>query len=219
MAISDPGMRFSFDFDDLRRAPPTSEFSLVRPRLESLPAGAAATARHARPRWLPSVLPVFRACEPLRVSVLGAEAPVWASRLRSSLAGLLASAGGRADLQVAEWHDGFAVGATGFDRVPVVPHAVVVGAELDPTSMRAAALLMLSLEQEGCFLVVQGDEPAPDRPIALDATRVVRFPVLGRSELAALARGVPPGLTNGPFGRACLGLARTIVARYRQLER
>lgn len=216
MAISDPGIRFNFDFADLRRAPPG--LWLLRPQLEPLPAGAAALTQAARPRWLPPLLPIFRACEPLRVSVLGAEAPVWAGRLRSSLAALFACAGGRAGLQVLEWHDGFAIGAPGFDRVPATPHAVVVGAECDTASVSAAARLMLSIERERCFLVVHGDEPALDRAIGLDATQIVRFPALGQSNLAALARGVLPSLTNGSFGRACFGLAQAIAVRYRQLE-
>jgi hypothetical protein len=216
VAISDPGIRFNFDFADLRRAPPA--LRLLPPQLEPLPSGAAALTQAARPRWLPPLLPVFRACEPLRVSVLSAEAPVWAWRLRSSLAALFACAGGRAGLQVLEWHDGFAIGAPGFDRVPASPHTVVVGAECDPASVSAAARLMLSIERERCFLVVHGDVAALDRAIGLDATRIVRFPVLGRSELAAFARGVLPGLRNGSFGRACLGLAQAIAARYRQLE-
>lgn len=219
MAISDPGIRFSFDFGDLRRASPTPEPALLPPLLDPLPAGAAATTPAGRPRWLPPLLPVFRTREPLRVSVLGAEAPVWAWRLRSSLAALFASAGGRAGLQVSEWHDGFAIGAPGFDLVPALPHAVVLAAEFDPASVSAASRLMLSLERERCFLVVHGDELGLDRSIGLEAHHVIHVPVLGRAELAALARGVPSGLSDGPFGRACFGLARAIVAGYRQLER
>jgi hypothetical protein len=219
MAISDPGIRFSFDFGDLRRASPTPEPALLPPPLDPLPAGAAATTPAGRPRWLPPLLPVFRTREPLRVSVLGAEAPVWAWRLRSSLAALFASAGGRAGLQVLEWHDGFAIGAPGFDLVPALPHAVVLAAEFDPASVRAASRLLLSLERERCFLVVHGDELGLDRSIGLDAHQVIHVPIRGRAELAELARGVPPGLSDGPFGRACFGLARAIVAGYRQLER
>jgi hypothetical protein len=193
--------------------------ALLPPQLDPLPAGATAVTPVGRPRWLPPLLPVFRTPEPLRISVLGANAPVWAWRLRSSLAALFASAGGRAGLQVLEWHDGFAIGAPGFDLVPALPHAFVLAAEFDPASVSAASRLMLSLERERCFLVVQGDELGLDRATGLEAHRVIHFPVLGRAELAELARGAPPGLSGGAFGRACFGLARAIVAGYTQLER
>lgn len=162
---------------------------------------------------------MFRSREPLRIAVLGAEAPVWAWRLRSSLASLFASAGGPAGLQVSEWHEGFAIGAPGFDLVPALPHAVVLAAELDPASVRAASRLVLSLERERCFLVVPGDELGLDRATGLEAHQVIHFPVLDRAELEALARGVPPGLSGGAFARACFGLARAFVVGYRQLER
>jgi hypothetical protein len=139
--------------------------------------------------------------------------------LRCALAALFASAGGGAALQVSEWHDGFAIGAPDFDRVPSMSQAVVLGAECDPASLGAAAGLMLSLERERCFLAVHGDVAALDRSVDRGATPAIRFPALGRSELEAIARGVPLGLTKGPFGQACLGLAQAIVARYRQLER
>lgn len=217
MAMSEPGSRFTFDFAELRRASP-SELGLLPPQLEGLPTGAARITRHARPEWLPPLLPVFSTSEPLRVSVLSAEASVWARRLRSTLAALFASAGGPAGLQVLEWQEGFAVGAPGFDRVPVVPHAVVLAAECDPISVSAAAQLMGSLETERCLVVVHGDAPALDRSIGLVATDVVRFPLIGESELAALTLGAPFVLKNGRYGRACFGLARAIVARYRQQE-
>ena len=217
MAINDPSLKFTFDFAQLRRAPPP-ELRLLPARLEPLPAGAAAITPVARPRWLPPLLPVFRTCEPLRVSVLSAEAPVWAWRLRSSLAALFASAGTHASAHVSEWPDGFAVGTPGFEQVPATPHAVVIAAECDGTSMRAAAQLMSLLERERCLVAVHGDEPALDRSIGLDARSAVRFPLVGRSELAALGRGLSPGLTNSPFARACFGLARTIVGRYRDMQ-
>lgn len=193
--------------------------ALLPPQLDPLPAGATAVTPVGRPRWLPPLLPVFRTPEPLRISVLGANAPAWAWRLRSSLAALFASAGGRAGLQVLEWHDGFAIGAPGFDLVPALPHAFVLAAEFDPASVSAASRLILSLERERCFLVVQGDELGLDRATGLDPHRVIHFPIRGRAELAALARGAPPGLSGGAFGRACFGLARAIVVGYTQLER
>jgi hypothetical protein len=215
MAITDPGFRFTFNFGDLRGAAPSPELSLVPPHLEPMRAGAVVITPAGRPRWLPALLPVFRTSEPLFVSVLGAEAPVWAWRLRSSLAALFASAGGRARLQVSEWHDGFAVGAPGFDRVPALPHVIVLAAESHPASFRAASRLVLCLERERCILVLRGGESALDGSIGLEARQVIRFPVLGSS---ALACRVPPDLKAGPFGRACFGLARAIVARYRELE-
>ena len=151
----------------------------------------------------------------------GAEAPVWAWRLRSSLAALFASAGARAGLRVLEWHDGLAVCSGGDpDQAASVPPAVVVAAECDPASLVCAARLISSYERERCFVAVQvGRGPALDHWIGPDAPQVLRFPVMGTSELAALARGVPPSLTCEPFGRACLRLAQAIVARYRRIER
>ena len=78
---------------------------------------------------------------------------------------------------------------------------------------------MLSLERERCFLVVPGDELGLDCATGLEAHQVIHFPVLDRAELEAPACGVPPGLSGGAFARACFGLARAIVAGYRQLER
>jgi hypothetical protein len=217
MAIYEPVNRFTFDFADLRRAPPP-ELRVLPPQLEPLPAGAGAVTQHARPKWLPPLLPVFRTSEPLRVSVLGAEAPVWARRIRSSLGALFASAGGPACLQVLEWQGGFSIGGPGVDRVPVLPHAIVLAAECDSISLGAAAQFMARLERERCIVVVHGNEPVLDGLIGIEATQLVRFPLIGPSELAALAHGGIPGLTDRPFGRACFGLARAIVGRYQQLE-
>ncbi len=211
-------MRFSFDFGDLRRGPP--ELELVPPTLEPPPAYASAIPPASRPRWLPPLLPVFHAREPLRVTVAGADAPAWAWRLRSSLAALFASAGARAGLSVREWHDGFAVGAGDLDQAASVPPAVVVAAECDPASLSCASRITSSYESERCFVAVHGaGGPALDRWIGPDTPRVLRFPAVGKPELAAFGRGVPPSLTCERFGRACLGLGQAIVARYRRLER
>lgn len=150
--------------------------------------------------------------------MLSAETPVWAGRLRSSLAALFASAGGHAYLRVSEWPDGFVVGVPGFEQMPSRPHAVMLAAECDPASLGRAAELMLSLDRERSFLAVHGGAPGSQLSPELDARHVVRFALVGGAELASLARGTPPSLKNGPFARTCLGLAQALAAHYRETD-
>jgi hypothetical protein len=222
MAIPDPVVRFRFDFDDLKRAP-VPDLRVLAPELEPTPASAALVLTPRRPRWLPTLLPAFRSCEPLRVAVLDAHATAWAARLRTSLAALFSSAGAQAGLCVWEWQMGFAVGAPGFDRVPPKPHAVVVAAECDAMSIEAAVQLIGSADGGLCFLALHGDEPRLDRRIGIGAAlagraHVMRFPLLRAADLSGLARGQTPALSKGAFGRACLVLAQALVAHYRESE-
>ena len=216
MAAPDPVLRFRFDFADLKAAPPP--LRVVAPTVEPLPPGALPVRSAPRPRWLPALLPVVRACESLRVAVVSAGAEVWTDRIRHALAVLFATASGGSNLAVCEWHHGFAVGPPGMQRIPVVPHAVVVAAELDVSSIGRAIQLGRTLDARRALLALHGDARSLEPKLGLDAARsaapVIRMPALGAADVAALAAGE----LRADFGRSCLGLAREIVARYREVE-
>src|SRR2546430_9256240 len=86
MAVEPIG-KFSFSFADL--APPA-----VAPRLQVLEAAPAEAPPKAagiveaapRPRWLPRLLPVFRAAEPMRIDIALEAAPALAAPLLGALA-------------------------------------------------------------------------------------------------------------------------------------
>jgi hypothetical protein len=216
MAARDPVLRFRFDFADLKTAP--AVLRVVAPTVEPLPPGTVAVTPGQRPHWLPALLPVFRAGEPLRIGVLGAGAEVWTTRLRRALSVLFAAAGSGSNLAVCEWPEGLAVGPPGIKRVPVEPHAVVVAAELDAASIGAALQLGRTLEIRRALLALHGEAPALERQLGLDAGRsaapIVRLPALRPADIGALHAGE----LRPDFGRACLSLAREIVARYLEVE-
>jgi len=215
MAARDPVIRFRFDFADLKRPGPVG-LRLLAPALDLLPAGGQPVAAVSRPGWLPRLLPAIRTCEPLRVAVLGAEAPVWATRVCRSLACLFKSAGAEGNLSVFEWPGGFVVGTPGSRRMPLEPHAVLVAAELDMESIAAAVQIGRTLDARRAFLTLHGESPALEARLGLNAAGskapVHRLPTLETADIAALQAGQ----LRRDFGRACLGLAGAILTRYRE---
>src|SRR5947207_97417 len=153
MAVQPLG-KFKFNFADL--APQ------VEPRLLQIldsaptepPPQAAPLPAPARPRWLSRLLPIFSAAAPMRVQVAGEASPPFAARLRRGLAAIYAAAGAEAGVRVLVWADGFAVGGHALDRLPSVPHALVVAAELEPGSLAAAALRLRALPAERRWLAL-----------------------------------------------------------------
>src|SRR5437763_5611998 len=196
MAVQPIG-KFSFSFADL--APPA-----LPPRLQVLeaapaeaPPGAAGIVEPApRPRWLPRLLPVFRAAEPMRIDVAGEAAPPFAARLLRALAALYAAAGADSGVRVVAWDDGLGVGGHALDRLPQGPHALAVVAELEPRSLVAAAHRLREAAPDRGWLILHGDLPRLDSALGvaeaasgLSPGRLVRLPLLGRAELSAIRRG------------------------------
>jgi|SRR6266536_2188575 len=224
MAVQPVG-KFSFNFADLAVRP--------EPRLQVLdvagvdaPPAAAAVAPLPRPRWLPRLLPVFRAGEPMRIDVAADPAPAFGARLLRGLAALYAAAGAEAGVRAVAWEDGLGVGGHALDRLPSGPHAVAVPAELEPRSLAAAACRLRELPPGRAWLVLHGDLPrldavlgVPEAAARLEPGRLVRLPLLGRSELSALCRGVEPAMAGRRSGRRLLGLAAALTRAYLELAR
>ena len=222
MAVEPLG-KFTFSFADLAVRP--------EPRLQVLdlsrgdaPPAAAAVAPMPRPRWLPRLLPVFRAGEPMRIDFATAAAPVFGARLRRGLAALFAAAGADAGIRAVAWADGLGVGGHALDRLPPGPHAIAVAAELEPCSLAAAARQLRELPAGRAWLVLHGDLPrldpvlgVPELTARLEPEHVVRLPLMGRRELSAQARDVEPGMAGRRGGRRLLGLAAALTRAYLEL--
>ncbi len=221
MAIETVPRSFSFRFSDLDGVHEAADLRVVEPDAGPAPGEALLVEPPARPRWLPRLLPVFRSSDPLRVNVRSAAAPAFGARLLASLAGLFASAGDAAGLRVGTWEGGFAVAGHAMHRLDAAAHAEIVVAELEPASVAAAASALADLPQEKRWLVLHGDLPALDSVLGLDAAlarvapdRQARLPLVEGGDLAAAARGLPPGLGRRRIGLAHLDLARRLVSAY-----
>lgn len=216
----DPARRFRFQFADLA-AIPEPQLTVLQAGATAAPGGAAMVAPLQRPRWLPLLLPVFRARDPLRVRVVGRASPAFAARLVSTLATIFASAGAEVGVQAIAWEHGFAVGAHGLDALPAGEHAIAVLAELEAGSVAEAARTLRSVDAGRAWLVLDGDVPALDGALGLRRAagwlppgRVVRLPLLGPGDLAGLRRGVPPGMARAATGRAYLAFAAALARSY-----
>lgn len=220
VAAPDPVARFRFDLEELKR-PLEHELHVIA-STHHLPDGAAEVFHPPRPQWLPPLLPVFAARRPLWVAAVAAGAPTWRARLLVALATLIAMASEPCAVRVLLWADGFAAGPPGFCRLPPDPAALVIAAECERTSIALAAGIAMASEFSSPYLALHGDIAALDLCIGLDEdlhrrVDLVRFPMLGPRDVGTLA-GRPPRLVRGRFSRTCLGLAGSVVRRYRESE-
>jgi hypothetical protein len=220
MAVGVEASRFNFSLAELAAAeePRLRVVEAASAASLALPLGGERLPAPARPRWMPRLLPVFAARDPLCVQVLASGSPAFAARLAASLAGIFAAAGREAGVRVACWESSFAVSAHELDRLPVHPSAMVAVAELEPGSVRAASEALRALPADRAWLVVDGEVPGLDALLGLDgvasrlaAGRVVRLPLLGKGELGALGRGVQPGMARAGTGRRYLELAAALA--------
>jgi len=217
--------KFNFSFADLASPP-------AAPRLQVLDAAPAEAPPEAaglvepppRPRWLPRLLPVFRAAEPMRIDVAGEAAPAFAARLRRGLAAIYAAAGAGCGVRVLAWDDGLGVGGHALDRLPSGPHALAVAAELEPGSLAAAARRLGEAPPGRGWLILHGDLPrldaalgVPNAATGLAPERLVRLPLFGQAELSAIRRGVEPGMARRCVGRPLLDLAAALARAYLEL--
>lgn len=221
MAIETVPRGFSFRFSDL--LPETPELSVVEHDRGPEPGEVDLMAAAQRPRWLPRLLPVFRAGDPLRVAIRGAAAPAFAARVCESLARLYAMAGAESGVRVGGWPQGggFGVGGHGPARMTGEAHAQLVVAELERASVSAAVAELETVPPRSRWLVLHGDlrplEPllGVDRALAgLYPERVYRLPLFERDDLAAAVRGSAPGLGRKRTGLAFLRLAACLVRAY-----
>lgn len=213
--------RFTFTFAELSPVPADRVLRVLPAPSLALPGGADLVAAEPRPRWMPRLLPVFRSREPMRIDVLSGAAPPFAARLRSALCAIYASAGAQAGLSVVAWAGGLGVGGPAIDGLPEAAHAVVVAAALERGSVAAAAELLRGLPADRAWLALEGDVPAADAALGVDALRsrleegrVVRVPLLGRRELAALGLGREPALVRRGTGLGYLALAAGCARAY-----
>src|SRR5690349_23990560 len=166
MAVQPLGT-FKFSFADLALEVEPRRLLVLDPAPAEAPPQAAILPAPVRPRWLPRLLPIFSAAEPLRVEVAGGAAPPFAARLRRGLAAIYAAAGAEAGVRVVTWAGGFGAGGHALDRLPDTPHAVLVAAELEPGSLAAAASLLRDLPPGRGWLVLHGDLPRLDAALGL----------------------------------------------------
>jgi len=221
MAV-EPIPRFSFSFSDL--AVPETSLRVLESSSVPVPGGAERVRPLPRPRWLPRLLPVFAATEPLLLEVRGAAAPPFAARLVAGLSAIYASAGAEAAVSVVAWAGGLAVGAHGVESVPEAPHAVLVAAALERCSVEAATELVRSGPEEGTWVVLDGDVPGADAALGIDrlgrrvgSERLARLPLLEPADVRALSRGGEPAMARRATGLRHLDLAMRLVRAY--LER
>jgi hypothetical protein len=221
MAVEPIG-KFNFSFAELAlpALPPRLQVLAATPA-EAPPELAAMVEPTPRPRWLPRLLPVFRAAEPMRIDVAGEAAPPFAARLLGGLAALYAAAGADCGVRVVAWDGGLGVGGHELDRLPAGPHALVVVAELEPRSLAAAAIRLGEAPPGLGWLILHGDLPRLDVPLGVPAGlapgRLVRLPLIGHAELSAVRRGVQPGMARRRFGRPLLSLAAALARAYLDL--
>jgi hypothetical protein len=224
MAVEPIG-KFTFSFADLALpvAPPRLQVLDAAPA-EAPPEAAGVVEPTPRPRWLPRLLPVFRAAEPMRIDIAGEAAPPFAARLLRGLAALYAAAGADSGVRVLAWDDGLGVGGHGLERLPSGPQALAVAAELEPRSLAAAARRLGDTPPGRGWLILHGDLPRLDAALGvaevaagLGPGRLVRLPLLGQAELSAIRRGVEPGIARRRFGRPLLGLAAALARAYLEL--
>ena len=205
-------IRFRFDVADLLPRPVDLR---VLDGGVPLPDSAMVVPVHARPAWLPPLLPLFEEGRGLRVEVARPAAPTFATVLLEALAGLFAAAAAGSGASVMSWAHGFLVGSHGLDRMPEAAQVNLVPADLVPASVEQAAGLLTLLPPVRTLLVLNGSLPGLERALGVPAGTVVRMPLVGERELRAGARGLPASLGSRPYGAACLALAREICACYR----
>ncbi len=211
--IEEQVRRFSFDFNDLvpRQAPP---LRVLQADSEPLPSGARPVFPPPAPRFLGRLLPFIRQGDCLRVRVNCEAAPAFGARLREVLAAVFAAAGAPAGAFALLLEDGFVVAFHDLVTIPVRAQAELVVAELWPGSVH------LAVSRLGAgTLVLNGAMPRLDRrlgiPPHVPRDHIVRLPLTGPRELAAMATGrLPPG----SLGRALGGLAAGLATGYREAE-
>ena len=206
--VQAPAARFRFDFEDLRPAPLDLRVVGGRPALPQSAVDVPPAAR--RPGWLPRLLPVFAAGEPLHVEVLGDSS--FGGLLLESLVALLATAGAEARVRVLLVDGGFVVGGPQLDTLPARPHVTLVPVDLTPRAVAAA--IEDARTRPTPLLVLNGSLPRLDRHLGITGQALVRVPLVGRGELEAVRRGIAPSLLRKAFGLGCLGLARRVVEIY-----
>lgn len=212
--------RFSFDFAELQRQP--AELQVLPAATEDLPPDAELIAPEPRPRWIDPLPAYFGAGDPLRVEL--ARHCSYASLLLGSLAGLLATAGQDAGLDVRRWASGLAVGPPGFSSVGPAPHVWLVPCELTPADVAVGAAVLRARSADRPWLVLSRRLPRLDGAFGLRAEpfaalaeeQLWRLADLDSAELRALAEGRTPSLGLGRFSRRCLELAAALVRAYRQ---
>lgn len=207
--VQAPATRFRFDFDDLR--PAIVELRVVggRPALPDSAVDVAAAA--FRPRWLPRLLAVFPATQPLHVEIL--DSGTFAGLLLESLAALFATAGAEARIRVVRLEGGFLAGSPAFDRLPSRPQVTLLPTDL--TRPAVAAANSAARSRPAALLVLNGCLPHLDGHLGIDPGQpLLRVPLVGRGELEAVRSEGPPGLVRRGFGLGCLGVARRILAIY-----
>jgi hypothetical protein len=216
---AEPTARFNFNFAEL--APAEQPLRVLESSALPLPGGAETVVARPRPRWLPRLLPVFRAREPLHIDIRSAAAPPFGRRLSAALASIYATAGSEAAIRVVAWPGGMVVAGHGVQQIPEEAHAVIVVAALERGSVEAARELLRTAPEERAWLVVDGDVPSADAALGVDSLarrvgngRIVRLPLLGCRELSALARGGEPGMARRSTGRRYLDLASRLVRSY-----
>lgn len=212
--------RFSFDFADLRpRAP---ELKVLPAATEDLPPDAERVPAEVRPGWIEPLPAHFAGGPPLRVDI--ARAAAAGRLLTQALAGLFATAGSDAGLEVKRWSSGFAVGQPGFASLTAQAHAVLVPCDLVPAEIMAAATVVRLLQDQSPWLVLGRRVPGLDRAFGLRSEpfsslpkdRLWRLADLDAAELRALAEGRCPSLGLGRFSRRCLALAGALARAYRE---
>lgn len=213
--------RFTFSFAELAPALPEPALRVVAAAGLSVPDETEAVAPTPRPRWMPRLLPVFQANEPMRIDIVAAAAPPFGARLRASLGALYATAGAESCVRVATWNGGLGVGAHGAVGRHDRAHAVLVVAALERTSVAAALQRLNDADASRTWLVLDGDVPRADATLGVDvATRVLppahvmRLPCLGSRDLGALADGRDPGIARRRTGLRHLALAAALVRAY-----
>lgn len=221
MAIESPSRPFSFSLADLAVVRDAPDLTILEAEPPPALGELSPVTGGARPRWLPRLLPVFRAGDPLRVAIRAAAAPAFGARVAETLTRMFAIAGADAGVRVGGWEGGFAVGGHALRRVTAEPHADLVVAELEPASVAAASTLLGEMPEARQWLLVHGDVPRLDGLVGLDRAltrlppdRLVRLPLFSGRDLAGLAAGRPPGLARRRTGVAYLDLGKRLVREY-----
>lgn len=215
--------RFSFDFAELRR--PAAELQVLPAATEELPPDAELVAPEPRPRWIEPLPAYFGAGDPLRVEL--ARTSSFGALLLDALAGLFATAGEYAGLDVRRWPSGFAIGPPGFTGIAANPHVLLLPCELTPQDVAVTATVLRARRDDQPWLVLSRRLPRLDRAFglrsepfsSLPGERLWRLASLDAGELRALAERRTPALGLGRFSRRAVDLAAALVRSYREAQR